>query len=206
MQTLNDVLANTPLSAESMIARALTDPMHVDELAAKLALPIERITAALTVMELNGTLRQVGTQYELIPAPEEPRHLPAFDVGGVMLPHAAQEDIQVAKRQGQRYVIVGPEHGALGACPNCLGMENIMLRFIKGGPYQNAPATRRPETSTWLGDGWYRVESRYYPCPACGDPRTRHRVLVWQKRTGARRARLAGRLHRRHGLQNSGAG
>lgn len=99
----------------------------------------------------------------------------------IMLPRQAWEDIDVAKRQNQRYLIVGPDRGQLGACPNCLGMENVMLRFVKAGPYQNAPATNRPETSTWLADpftpGWYRVESRFYPCPACTDPRSRIEYL-----------------------------
>lgn len=37
-----------------------TDPVHVDEIRAQLDLPIEKITAALTMMELKGMVRQVG--------------------------------------------------------------------------------------------------------------------------------------------------
>jgi DNA processing protein len=36
------------------------EPMHADELSARLALPIETVSAALTVMELKGMVRQVG--------------------------------------------------------------------------------------------------------------------------------------------------
>jgi DNA processing protein len=36
------------------------EPLHADELAARLDLPIGTVSAALTVMELKGLVRQVG--------------------------------------------------------------------------------------------------------------------------------------------------
>jgi len=38
-----------------------TEPQHVDEIRAHLSLPIEKISAALTMMELKGMVRQVGS-------------------------------------------------------------------------------------------------------------------------------------------------
>lgn len=35
-------------------------PLHVDDIRAQSGLPLERITAALTMMELKGMVRQVG--------------------------------------------------------------------------------------------------------------------------------------------------
>jgi DNA processing protein len=37
-----------------------SEPVHVDEIRARLGLPIEKISAALTMMELKGMVRQVG--------------------------------------------------------------------------------------------------------------------------------------------------
>jgi len=36
------------------------EPLHVDEIRSQIGLPIEKISAALTMMELNGMVRQVG--------------------------------------------------------------------------------------------------------------------------------------------------
>jgi DNA processing protein len=36
------------------------EPAHVDEIRARLSLPIEKISAALTMMELKGMVRQIG--------------------------------------------------------------------------------------------------------------------------------------------------
>jgi len=46
---------------ESALLQALgAEPTHVDEIRARLGLPIEKISAALTMMELKGMVRQVG--------------------------------------------------------------------------------------------------------------------------------------------------
>ncbi|MCX6065495.1 MAG: DNA-processing protein DprA [Chloroflexi bacterium] len=46
---------------ESALLRLLdAQPAHVDEIRARLGLPIEKISAALTMMELKGIVRQVG--------------------------------------------------------------------------------------------------------------------------------------------------
>jgi DNA processing protein len=52
------------LPADPTEARLLSEmglePVHADELAARLDLPIGSVSAALTVMELKGLVRQVG--------------------------------------------------------------------------------------------------------------------------------------------------
>ena len=44
----------------ALLAALSAEPMYVDEIRAQLALPIEKISAALTMMELKGMVRQVG--------------------------------------------------------------------------------------------------------------------------------------------------
>lgn len=47
---------------EARLLEALrAEPLHVDELRARVALPIEQVSAALTMMELKGLVRQVGS-------------------------------------------------------------------------------------------------------------------------------------------------
>jgi DNA processing protein len=49
-----------------------TEPIHVDELRAAANLPIEKVSAALTMMELKGMVRQVGgMQYVAVREPKE---------------------------------------------------------------------------------------------------------------------------------------
>lgn len=88
----------------------------------------------------------------------------------LVLPYQAQEDIAAAQKLRQRYMIIGPEEKPLDGCPNCQGLGNLWIRFICGGPYKSPPALQKGETSTWLRDGWYRVLSKFYPCPVCSDP------------------------------------
>lgn len=56
--------ARKALPADMLEAKLLTllgqQPMHVDELRNQAEIPIEKITAALTIMELKGLVRQVG--------------------------------------------------------------------------------------------------------------------------------------------------
>lgn len=48
-------------ATESMLYNALkNEPLHVDDLRALTGLPIEKVSAALTLMELKGMVRQVG--------------------------------------------------------------------------------------------------------------------------------------------------
>lgn len=48
-------------ATESMLYNALqNEPLHVDDLRALTGLPIEKVSAALTLMELKGLVRQVG--------------------------------------------------------------------------------------------------------------------------------------------------
>jgi DNA processing protein len=48
-------------ATEAALLVALSaEPVHVDEIRARLDLPIEKISAALTMMELKGMVRQVG--------------------------------------------------------------------------------------------------------------------------------------------------
>jgi len=44
----------------ALLAALSAEPAHVDELRSRLELPIEKISAALTMMELKGMVRQVG--------------------------------------------------------------------------------------------------------------------------------------------------
>lgn len=48
-------------ATEAAVLNVLSaDPSHVDEIRARLSLPVEKISAALTMMELKGLVRQVG--------------------------------------------------------------------------------------------------------------------------------------------------
>lgn len=101
---------------------------------------------------------------------EEELKLEAPFLPWLVLPLAALEDIASAKKLDRRYMILGPEIGPSNSCPNCKGMGQIWIRFILGGPYGSLPNFQAPETATYGGDGWYRVLSKFYPCPACSDP------------------------------------
>ena len=56
--------ARSVLPADATEARLFTllgrEPLHVDEIRQQSALPIESVTATLTLMELKGLVRQVG--------------------------------------------------------------------------------------------------------------------------------------------------
>jgi DNA processing protein len=73
-QTARQELPSDPL--EARILKALGyEPIHVDELAAQLGLPIAEITAALTMMELKGMVHQTGSmQYLVVREPQNPYH------------------------------------------------------------------------------------------------------------------------------------
>jgi DNA processing protein len=45
---------------EALLQQLSAEPLHVDEIRARLGLPVENISAALTMMELKGMVRQVG--------------------------------------------------------------------------------------------------------------------------------------------------
>ena len=45
---------------ECRFASGRTDTIHLDDIRAQLEIPIEKISAALTMMELKGMVRQVG--------------------------------------------------------------------------------------------------------------------------------------------------
>ena len=48
-------------AVEAQLFAALSrEPLHVDEIRARTDLPIEKVTATLTLMELKGMVRQVG--------------------------------------------------------------------------------------------------------------------------------------------------
>lgn len=52
-----------------------------------------------------------------------------------------------------------------GACPNCNGLGAIWLQFVQSGPFSAPPAR---SVLTYY-NGWYVVDNRLYPCPACQD-------------------------------------
>jgi DNA replication protein DnaC len=62
-----------------------------------------------------------------------------------------------------------------GACPNCAGMGVLWLQFVKSGPYDTPPGGSG--LITHYNNAWYRVESRFYPCPVCRDPQQRQAYL-----------------------------
>jgi DNA processing protein len=57
-------IARTILPADATEAQLFEvlghEPLHVDEIRARANLPIEKVSAALTLMELKGMIRQVG--------------------------------------------------------------------------------------------------------------------------------------------------
>lgn len=67
------------------------------------------------------------------------------------------------------------------ACSNCGGTGQLWFQFSVAGPYREIPAGN--QTSTWVAEGgqalpgWYKVESKVYPCPVCGDHDERLRFL-----------------------------
>jgi hypothetical protein len=62
-----------------------------------------------------------------------------------------------------------------GACPNCSGQGVLWLQFVKSGPYEMPPNSSG--LITYHNNAWYRVESRFYPCPICRDPEQRQAYL-----------------------------
>lgn len=65
-----------------------------------------------------------------------------------------------------------------GACPNCSGQGVLWLQFVKSGPYATPPSGSGLITT--YDNAWYRVESRFYPCPLCRDPAQRQSYL-WER-------------------------
>lgn len=129
-----------------------------------------------------------------MPAPEivETAHSRApLPVVNPILPKDADADAREAAAVGRRWWVCNPK-GYPDACPNCGGLGHLWLRFLDGGPYRSPPLTVRPKSSTWINDGWYIVENRYYPCPACTDPRLRIAYL-WE-RSGLEPAERAWRI------------
>jgi len=59
--------ARTVLPADATEAKLYSilglEPLHVDEIHAQANLPIEKVSATLTLMELKGSIRQVGTMH-----------------------------------------------------------------------------------------------------------------------------------------------
>jgi len=57
---------------EAQLLRVIADePQHVDEICAQSGLPIEQVSATLTMMELKGMVRQVGgMQYQAVRDPQ----------------------------------------------------------------------------------------------------------------------------------------
>ncbi len=58
-RTARTTLPTDPIEAQLYQALG-SEPIHVDDLRAQTALPIEKVTAALTMMELKGLARQMG--------------------------------------------------------------------------------------------------------------------------------------------------
>ena len=63
------------------------------------------------------------------------------------------------------------------ACPNCSGVGYHWFQFAKSGPYQSPPPK---DILTCNANGWYVVESRFYPCPVCSD-RKRMIDYLWDR-------------------------
>jgi DNA replication protein DnaC len=119
--------------------------------------------------------------------PEIPENIPAepvqvrspLPVINPILPKDADADAREAIANGKSWFVCNPR-GFPSDCPNCGGLGYLWLRFVVGGPYRTPPPTVRPQTSTWIDNGWYIVESKTYPCPACTDPRLRIAYL-WER-------------------------
>jgi DNA replication protein DnaC len=78
------------------------------------------------------------------------------------------------EREHRRYRILVAETTLRSACPNCNGVNWILLQEIVGGPFLQPPMGRK---STYIEDGWYTMENHYFDCPVCTDPAAR-RLLV----------------------------
>jgi DNA processing protein len=59
-QTARAVLMPTDATEQQLLACLSSEPTHIDDLGAQLALPISQVSGALALMELKGMVRQVG--------------------------------------------------------------------------------------------------------------------------------------------------
>ncbi len=51
----------------SLLKAIALEPLHIDEIQSRVGLPIEKVSATLTMMELKGMVRQVGgMQYQAV--------------------------------------------------------------------------------------------------------------------------------------------
>jgi DNA processing protein len=59
-QTARAVLMPADATEQQLLACLSSEPTHIDDLGAQLALPISQVSGALALMELKGMVRQVG--------------------------------------------------------------------------------------------------------------------------------------------------
>ena len=90
----------------------------------------------------------------------------------------ARADLIAARSRNQ--VVFLKERPPLStACPNCGGYGSHWFQFAQAGPYQSAPGD--PSLVAYAtGEGWYKVESKFYPCPSCYN-HTTHQRHLWDQ-------------------------
>ena len=120
------------------------------------------------------TIRQIADALR-----DMPNTLPVSEPGGATipllvgkppkLPPAGQARFELAQQRGEpvRFTHIQP----LGrACPNCGGLQTVIMTVGIAGPFRNIPAGKEPVSCLGhISGGWYKVESFGYPCPVCVD-------------------------------------
>src|SRR5512139_3572892 len=90
-------------------------------------------------------------------------------------------DIRAARVQNKVVLYRGVQQLNPQACPNCGGSGSLWFQFAVAGPYQTPPGLG--QAIAWVAEGgqarpgWYKVESKCYPCPVCGEHGERLRYL-----------------------------
>jgi len=87
---------------------------------------------------------------------------------GSKFPPEALSDMRVAGISGQSVYFRKLEPAHPESCQNCGGEGYLWFQYSKSGPLDQ-PAVKGP--STFHNGKWYAVESKMYPCPACGGSR-----------------------------------
>lgn len=92
------------------------------------------------------------------------------------LPEAAKIDIAEWKAKGKRVFQRVPEQNRNGQtrCRNCGDLGAVYVSFIKAGPFDRVPSSKKPltycEGGHLVGKGWYIINrTKGYDCPHCED-------------------------------------
>ena len=90
-------------------------------------------------------------------------NLSSSELGGMLFPPELQADLRVA-RALDKAVFIKRLTPLPGKCQNCSGEGYLYFQFAKAGPF-DSPVDHG--LHTFANGKWWKVESKFYACPAC---------------------------------------